>query len=498
MQKSPWFQDALRVFKRKITQAKKLGNNEQFIGKDIYVGLGSNTDHSISRRVFGGVLDEGNFQSGGESRQAYENYEAMITRIEASFSSDQGVPPGILWLASSPTFESSFITERVQAAQGLESTLVVENIPIWVLKKNSGNYNSGKYFEVFVGDGIRDPFILTDDNKLTLSPESKVIKVPQEHYVLFKKNTAKALRDLGGRRINATTSFFKSKDRVRSLYTMPNIFTTDIIEVGMKTELSHIIKAIVNLDFFKTPMMPWAYRFIHIDIGAKIDRLGIACVFAVYKDQTYYSTPDSINERTQRFFYGEWGVTLQALENDEIPFSLVVNLFIYLKSIGFPIQLITTDQMEGGRKLRQDLTQAGFSTDYQSVDKDRAEYDTYHDLIEEERAIFPLIDDEHGLLFLETTELIDGGPKAKHPTINHPKKFKVEYKGSNRGSKDLADGYCGAINSANKAKLIFNPLIMFGHGQNEKRTKNGNMFEDLYNNKGRSDFAEGLNNNFYG
>ncbi len=481
---------------RDVPYLKPKNKVEQFIGKDIYIGLGSNTDHSISRRVFGGVLDEGNFQKGGESRQAYDNYEGMITRIEASFSSEQGVPPGILWLASSPTFESSFITERITAAQGQSSTLVVENIPIWVLKKNSGTYTSGKSFEVFVGDGIRDPFIVNDENRQGLSKEHTIIRVPMEHHVIFKKNTAKALRDLAGRRINASSSFFKSKDRLGSIMTLPNLFYTDVLKVNMKTPLDTLMKAISNIEYFKDPMNPFAYRFVHLDIGAKKDRMGIACVHAIYKDSTYYATPDSVNERTQRHFYGEWGIALEAEENQEIPFSLVVSFLIYLKSIGYPIYLVTTDQMEGGRKLRQDLIQAGLNADYLSVDKNRAEYDVTHDLIEEERMNLPIKDDEHGLVFLELSELIDGGATAKSPVINHPKKFKTEYKGSNRGTKDLADGYCGAANSCNNAKHIFNPLIMFKQGKEKKESsKSGNSILDLYNNRRLSEFTNSLTNN---
>lgn len=494
IQKSPWFQKALLKYNTKITKGSKLGNNEQLIAKDVYIALGSNTDHSISRRVFGGVLDEGNFQKGAGSSQAYENYEAMITRIEASFSSEQGVPPGILWLVSSPTFESSFITDRISAAEGIESTLVVENIPIWVLKKNSGTYKSGKYFEVFIGDGIRDPFIVSDENRETLSLEQQrkfLLKVPMEHYTLFKKRTAKALRDLAGRRVNANTSFFKSKDELRAVMTMPNLFYTDVIPVGMKSKLSEIINLIKDINYFKNPMYPFAYRFVHIDIGAKIDRLGIASTFAIYKDQTYYSTPDSVNERSQRMFFGEWGITLQAKENDEIPFSLVVDFLVYLKSLGYPIILISTDQMEGGRKLRQDLIHNGFECEYRSVDKDRNSYDTWKDLIQEQRNVLPQFEtEEHGLLFLEASELIDKGNKSK-PAIDHPKNFKSIYKGTKKGYKDLSDAYCGSTNSCNEAKHIFNPLIMFKN----KEVKKAN---NVYNERSLQNLVQKLSNGNYG
>lgn len=493
MKKSPWFQGLAT----KITQAKKLSSNEQDIFKDIFIGIGSNTDHSISRAIFGGQLDEGNFQSKA-SNQAYENYEALITRIESRFMSGQGTPPGILWLTSSPTLESSFTTDRIQASKKLESTLVVENIPIWEVLKGTDRhrktYVSGKSFYVFCGDATKDPFIINSGNKNLILDKKQVIKVPYEHYNVFKRNTPKALRDNAGRRISITSNLFSSKDDIKKLMTAPNRFKTPIderfiklsentigntgsgiIKIGMKSN-TNLIDFIIDREYFKQPMFHYAYRFIHIDIGAKIDRCGIASSFAIYTDQRFYQTTQEVIDRSHKFFYNEWAIALEAFEGDEIPFGRIIDLLVFLKNLGYPIKLITTDQREGGRKLRQDLTEAGFETGYLSMDKDRIEYDDFQDLCLEERTILADVP----LTFLELSELQDNGTSNKKPTIDHPKYFSTSIDGLViKGTKDISDAVGGSIINASKAKSIFNPILLYNKHQQANNSKN-NM-EKMYN-----------------
>lgn len=489
----------------KLSKAQSM--QEQNVMKDIYVSLGSNTNHSISRAIFGGQLDEGNFQK-ESSNQAYENYDALITRTDSRFSSETGTPAGILWLCSSPTLESSFTKTRIEESKTNPNTLVVENITKWdVLKgtdKYKKTYKSGKYFPVFVGDSIREPFIIQDKETLSKYPKELILPVPMEHKRVFSINPKKALRDSGGRRLTVSGSLFKSKDEIKRLMTVQNKFKTNIderfisisqntlgntgtgiIKLGMKSNIN-LIDYIVDKDFFKKPDHPWAYRFIHIDIGAKIDRCGISSSYSIYKNNIYYQNNLELEERKNRIFYNDFAIALEAEEGDEIPFSKIIDLLVYLKLLGYPIQLITTDQREGGRKLRQDLTQQGLNTDYLSMDTGRDNYDTFQDLCVEERCILCDVP----LLFIELAELQDNGNNGKKPIINHLKWFTMV--NGVKATKDISDSTAGSIISASKAQYVFNPALLFNEYAEQNQEKR-NLERMVKRNK-----FKGLGNGLFG
>lgn len=516
MLNSPFFQELMNIVNKdermKIGKGQKLSSNEQNIFKDVYIAIGSNTDHSISRAIFGGQLDEGNFQK-KSSNQAYENYDALITRIESRFMSGMGNPPGVLWLTSSPTFESSFSTSRIQASKGLDSTLVIENIPIWKVLKGTDKfkkiYKSNKSFYVFTGDTVRDPFIITKDNKELLKVEQKLLKVPYEHFGVFKRNTPKALRDNAGFRISVTSNLFRSKDSFKRLMTAPNKFITPIddrfvelssktigntgtgiIKCGMKSQVNLI--DFLNREYFENILFPYSYRFIHIDIGAKIDRCGISSSFGIYTDERMYQTTETVETRKQRFIYNEWAIALEALEGDEIPFNIIINVLVYLKNVlNYPIELVTTDQREGGRKLRQDLQLAGFNTGYLSMDKSRVEYDEFQDLCLEERCILTDVP----LLFLEATELQDN--EANNPIIDHPKYFTQLINGKAvKGTKDIIDSVAGSVINVHRAKVIANMLHLYNQAQAQNQNNFINNATKMYNQNMINKFGNKLYKNF--
>jgi hypothetical protein len=449
MAESPFFQGAIKQStrgKQLNDSTKSLEKNTLHLFKDVYLSLGSHEHHATSRAIHSYIMDESDFQN-KRKNQAQNNYDQLVNRVESRFGGQGPVLPGIGWLLSSATLEVSFMTERMAIAKGLKTTFVVPSFPLWEIKKEVNNY-SGETFQVFAGNGVLDPFIVDEEKKANLSPTMKLISVPIEHFDPFYKNVKKALRDLANIRINADTGFCKSKERLNSCMTLPNRFTKEIIEIDFYDPEDTLIKYVKDLDYFKKPIFPWAYRYLHIDLGRKKDRFAIASAFAIYENEELYKTPEKIDFKAERRYYIDFIIALQAKKGQQINYDKVKDFLILLKRIGYPIKLTTTDQREGGANLQQNLEIAGINSGYQSVDRTRDAYDLIDEFINYFKILMPV----HNLFFREYTELIDKDEKIDHPEVSAAAE-------DGRGSKDATDAGAGAIKNCFDDKNIFNPYL---------------------------------------
>ena len=470
---SPFF----KQFIKKMTNTKDMPSNSFRLHKEkeIYLNLGSNTDHQISRAIHSWIFDEADFHK-GHIESPKEKYDSGISRIGSRFESF----PGKSWLVTSATTEDSFSEIAKKEAVNKKTSFVVPSRYQWQIKGRD-KYKEGDFY-VFVGDANRDAFIITPETQKNVTSDMLIEAVPINFLDSFQTNLKKELKNIMNIKTSGSGRFFTNKNKLSKCMTNINVLLKsgeprDIVEIDFDMQVDTLIQHFENLDYFKNPMYPFCNRNIHIDLGRKHDHLGIACSFATYKDEVYYQTDGKLNTRPERLYYVEWVLAIKAKKGQEIPYQKVIDLFVYLRSLKYNLIKVTTDQMEGGAKFRQDLNHAGILAEYLSTDRTKKPYEVYHSLVENALVILP----DSPALFQESVELLDLEDK-----IDHPKTFAD----GTEGRKDIADAVAGTLYNSSIAPIIYNPVLL-----NNLQTENSLMKSAGKN--AIKEFSQKFNTNFY-
>jgi hypothetical protein len=465
---SPFFQKHVI-----LPKAKRLYDKGIDINKNIRVEVGSVIQHALGKAVLCAELDEANFHR-EKTRQAEQSYLGLAKRRRSRFMGIGGTVPGIMFLISQPEDKESFLQRRIDAVKESTDTktLIIENVSQWEVKKHLGIYNSrgipnliDKTFQVYLGNDNADPLIIYPDQQFDQTNlDGEIIDVPLTELPSFEKDLIESIKQIAGRSAISSVNLIRSKGLLSNVMTMPNNkFNKEIITLDFFDEKDNLIDYITNEDSFRHIMNPECKRFIHIDIGATRDRMGICCAYADSEEKMFHRSSDTIIKSEQRMYFVDWVIAIEAKKKQEIPFNKVVEFLIYINSkLDYPINLVTTDQREGGRQMRQDLNLAGIKADYLSVDKTREPYLTLRSLIRARKIIMP----KHDLLYRELIKLRDDGKKVDHPP---------------EGSKDVADALCGAVFNAFSTPMIFNPIRLHKRIE-EKEFKEANTIQEMMKN----------------
>lgn len=405
---SPWFQKRLNLDKAE-PKIKSLD-----ISKNIAIQLGSRYQHAIGRDVLVAVVDEGNNKL--LTDQVKTNYTEIRRRRLSRFQDGFNVP-GILWLISSPKTTDDFLNERIKAAENDSSVLVVDNVPTWVAKKEKMNY-SGRVFYVFLGDEQHDPRILTKSENHQAYPVEQVMEVPIEHYKEFQDDILGAIRDVGGKRVQASTALFKSKEVITRAFTLQNIFTKDVVPLSVMDKYEDIL-SFVDFNILKNKMKVKNKRCLHLDFGFNGDMFGIAATYSAYKDSfklanasgNYHDSQlqQSYEGTLDRKFIVDWVIGFKAKTKNGVPVNAIVNFIHYLKKIGYPIDMVTADKP--GIVVLQELKILGFETEYLSVDVSRIPYLT----LQQKLYDGSVVGCKSARLVTEMINLRDDGGSIDHP-----------------------------------------------------------------------------------
>jgi hypothetical protein len=452
------------------SKAKQLPDGTTPINKDkqLFINIGSQMQHGISRAIHSFCLDESNFYK--IKGQDKENYENLSARVLSRFPNKDGIQ----WIVSSASSDGCFMDQVKDGSQNIKRSWIIPCPPQWIIKGRD-NFSSDT-FQVFAGDVIRDAFIINDDTKHQITDDMSLIDVPINFFDLFQKKLIKSLRDLANHRTSNTSKFFKSKVKLQLMMSIPNRVVDpvsnkalEVIFLDEKDERDTLIQYFEkHIEYFKNPMNPQCLRFVHMDIGRTKDKFTLACSYATYTDEEFYRTPTEISKNSERFYYTDFFVAIKAKQGQQIPYYKIHNLFLWLRDVcGYDIELITTDQREGGAKLRQDLNISGFNVDYLSVDRTKDAYDITFEIVQEEKCITP----KNELCYLELIELVDDGLKIDH-TLNFTTPYRYTFKGieyeQKEASKDLTDAWSGSIYLANRAEKIFNFSKVIQNAQSNK------------------------------
>jgi hypothetical protein len=443
---------------------KKYSNPTMF-KKGIDIKEGSRFTHTLGQAVAGGVLSELNFQRAWEN-QAYKNYTNVKRRIQSRFL---GKIPGRMWLDSSKSDEAAFLEGHIKTVRTDPEVLIFDNA-VWEVKPQQ---YCGKTFKVFVGDSIRDPFVLHKGTDIIGIDEAHIIDVPTEHKREFEDDIFHSLQDIAGRSTSSIHKFIPSVEKIEECLIRKNPVYQDVIQLDFYDQNDNLIKY-VDINKLKKNRRP---RFLHLDLGLRNDIAGLAmsCVSGFVS----VSRTDNVTGRRlsseEPIYYTDFVIGIKPASGQEVPIYKIKNFVKDLASVGIPIVLITADGFQS-ENFKQDLWMLGFAAQIQSVDRTRIPYDHLKNVILEGRYNGV----RHPRLQRELKELLDLGKKIDHP-------HEVVDTNMNRleGSKDLADAVCGSIFGAyqNRNRYISAHAMTsetFLEEMNEEVV--GNVYEQIFDN----------------
>ena len=434
---SPYFKD-----KVKIPGKSSLLEFGIYVTDDIRIDIGSLDRNALGKAVFGAVMDEGNFNRVED--QTLKTYSTLRTRIQSRFGTTYGFP-GVLWTVSSPITNLDSINILIGKADP-RTTLVLDDVAQWEVWPDPSRFTLDKRFPVYIGDNSNDPRIISGGTKQIEQEKwdkNRIIWVPNNLYKLFKHDIYKNVRDLGGRRVAGSMNLFRSVEQLRNVFTAPLPFTSsDPIKLDFYEDKDTLQKY-ANVNYFRNPLNPECPRFIHLDLAFAegINRFGIAATYSKSIDSEivpYKRKTDPLDEdqdeveMSNRFYYVDWAIAIEAKENQKIPLRKVREFLIWLRDYcNYPIELITGDKPS--EAFRNDLESDSFICKYLTVDKDRTPWLSIRDQVESQNIIGP----RNNLIIKEFINLIDDSDKEKidHPQTNPDQSV---------GTKDIADAITGS------------------------------------------------------
>ena len=253
-----------------------------------HIDYASSESHQIGLSVWGFILDEANFRSGGVGAGMAEEYQEvtllynqLMDRLVSRFSNPDGSVNALAILISSASYQSSFVEKRKQAVKDDKWTTCITSVSYEVKPER---YASEK-FEVFIGSGSAEPCIIESDEQRTrlfqaigvlgTGEEDKFIRfVPVNLLKNFKANIALALQNHCGVPTMVQGSFMSNLKYLYESYTedIPNIFTTYDIEASTDND-TQIIEYLIpnNIQYPERP------HSIYLDLSTQGDRGCITC-----------------------------------------------------------------------------------------------------------------------------------------------------------------------------------------------------------------------------
>ncbi len=433
---TPYFE---KVFKRD----RDVNSVIRFNGIEVYPG--SIVEHQIGLGLLGAVLDEANFLRAKDPyERAKELYAAIINRRKSRFIV-RGKDMGLSVLVSSAEEPSSFVEDRIARVGDRDDVLVVSAVTFELKRAQYG----ADRFVVFIGSEFLQPRIIDTIEDLVavlkyfgardeiidevekypvrysirnvIPPEMRVYfkEVPVEFRRSFEDDVVRAVRDVLGVSVGEGNKLFKSfvayEDAVRD--GLRNAFRSDVVVVGSKDAV--LLQDWFDFSAIKNPELP---RYIHIDLGVKECRTGIACASVVGVRETDFGRLPVV---ALDFLVGvERNV---AYGDDEVPLWKIRDFLIWLKDKGLNIVKVSFDSFQS-LDMIQLLQRRGFNVERLSVDKTDEQYLNLVALYLERRIKHP----ENVVYRRELFSLVWDEEKRK-----------VE-KGSGAG-KDVADTVAGAV-----------------------------------------------------
>lgn len=405
--------------------------------KNVALMAGSQTTHTIGKNVLGAVLDEINFSSApkGSKNSVMDMYRNIRRRLESRFLK-QGRMPGILMMVSSKNTELDFLEQHIQSIKHQKTTWVVDE-PVYNIKPPETYV--GERFKVAVGDKTKESYLISEGENLdeVVARGYRIIEVPIEYRVAFEQDINDALKDIAGISAVSTSKLIPYAGRIDVCFdgNRRSPFYSEEIQLGLDS-VEDIKDFLDDLSILKKDLNK--PRFVHVDIGLKGDRLGLAIVHsskAITVDR--YTATGAIDKVSENVYEIDLMLAIRALPGSEIPLFKVREFLIWLSShIGYKFKKISFDGFQSADSI-QLLKIAGLDAGLLSVDRTDIPYLNLRACILEQRLV-----GYYNSIVVEELRDLEYDRRVKK--VDHPI---AKYDGS-PGSKDLSDALCGAVNNA--------------------------------------------------
>ena len=141
-------------------------------------------------------------------------------------------------------------------ARGIPTSFVLDNVPIWDVKKHILNMYSGKKFFVFLGNDTQDPSIVESDTVLTDDMKDNLLEVPIEYYDSFKKDLVTSINDIAGRKTAGILNLIKSKKMINDSMVIPyeTRFSKPIIQLSF-SDVNDTLMRYMNTSVKQNPTL---------------------------------------------------------------------------------------------------------------------------------------------------------------------------------------------------------------------------------------------------
>lgn len=472
MTKSPFIK---RFFKWK----RDLESRLEFTDDQISIGpLLADPEATLGSDIPFGIIDEANFHrivenssaitgqgggNGGRFDQAESTYREVKQRITSRFVT-QGYKIGALMLISSVAYDDDFTDRRVKQAKQLGQVRNNDNPAGSFYLYSRKRYEvapTGKYskqtFRLLVGTEKYPTTILKVGEVAPIG--GHVEEIPIDLLESFQTDPERSVRDVLGVRRYALSPFIERSDRIaaatrRGMASGLKAWAgTEVARMG-KDGRPIIIDGVVQTDISMDLILgksdlspdgtPWVFpselpgdrhspRYLHVDLSSTGDRCGIAMVKV--KGRSYQEVGDGLS-RSVPYFAAELAMSIKPSKAYPIDAIAIVDWLIRLSTDHkFNIACISYDGFDKGVS-RLELSKAGFSTRYISLDRTTDGYDHLRKCLYEDR--IDLVNSE--ILQTELSRLEFDKIKNK---VDHP---------SRNGSKDISDALAGALWSAHTAR----------------------------------------------
>lgn len=390
--------------------------------------VSGDAEGTIGENVLGGFIDEVNFmdvtqdskrsRDMGEYDQAKEIYNSISRRRESRFM-EQGAMPGILCLGSSKNYPGEFTDRKIEESKTNPRIYVFDECVWHIMPWKFGP----ERFHMFIGDYVRQPRILEDDevDSLPLEDQGLVRRIPLIFRPKFEIDPLNSLREIAGVATRAIHPFLPRTDLVAKIFGHhKNIFSrgeTDFKSTGLEIIQSRF----VNL---KEP------RFAHIDLGVTSDAAGL-CIGHVKGFKKMVREPDEEGGKPIIELLPDIHIdgVLRIIppKGGEINFEKIRTVIYTLRKLGMNVKWVTLDSFQSVDTV-QLLRRKGMMVGLIPRTNVTLPYDFTKTTIYDGRVSAP----EHPVLH---RELVSLEKVISKNMIDHPP----------NGSKDVADAFSGVV-----------------------------------------------------
>jgi hypothetical protein len=369
---SAWFQQYAPWHERLKSRVK-------FIGKNIEVWAASgDAEDLLGMNLFSLILDESNFFARVEKSKraidgrvfdgAREAFEAALRRKQSRFPDGSGM----FFVSSSRRYKGQF-TDELEREFADDPRCYRFNYSEWTIRPEE--YVDSKWFTVFIGDRMRPPRVLDDDEEISTGDRKLLIKIPERFRRRFESDPVRSLQDLAGISTVASGGFFQDRERLNAAACLPNILVCKTDAIADATEL--LIQP--HTYDLSCPTSP---RAVHGDLSLTGDLTGIAIGHIRRYDDRGLPLID-IDALAR----------IHPPRNGQIILDSIYQLIAGWKALGIPITWCSFDGFQSA-DLIQRIGRLGIRTGRLSVDMTSpndpmAAYESLRHAISEGRFRFP-------------------------------------------------------------------------------------------------------------